>query len=36
MNPPKVEDKKGLIIIQFQLDEKKTEIDFGDSLNDSV
>ena len=34
--PPKVEDKKGLIIIQFQLDEKKTEIDFGDSLNDSV
>ena len=34
--PPKVEDKKGLIIIQFQLDEKKTEIDFGDNLNDSV
>ena len=33
---PKIEEKKGLIIIQFQLDEKMTETDFGDNLNDDI
>ena len=33
---PKVEEKKGLIIIQFQLDEKNSEVEFGDNLNDDV
>ena len=33
---PKIEEKKGLIIIQFQLDEKNSEATFGDNLNDDV
>ena len=33
---PKIEEKKGLIIMQFQLDEKMTETDFGDNLNDDI
>ena len=33
---PKIEEKKGLIIIQFQLDEKLTETDFEDISNNDV
>ena len=33
---PHIEEKKGLIILQFQLDEKMTETDFGDNLNDDI
>ena len=33
---PKIEEKKGIIIIQFQLDEKMGETDFGDNLNDDI
>ena len=33
---PIIEEKKGLIIIQFQLAEKMTETDFGSNLNDDV
>ena len=33
---PKIEEKKGIIIIQFQLDEKMTETDFGDNSNEDI
>ena len=33
---PKIEEKKGLIILEFQLEDKNTEADFGSDLNDDV
>ena len=33
---PKIDEKKGLIIIQYQLDKKINEVEFGDNLDDDV
>ena len=33
---PKIEEKKGLIILEFQLDDKNTEVGFGDDVNNDV
>ena len=33
---PKIEEKKGLIILEFQLDDKNIEAEFGDNSNNDV
>ena len=33
---PKIEEKKGLIILEFQLDQKDTDKEFGENLEDDI